>query len=613
MKTKLIAISLLCLTQFSTVDAQTQPVVEDKMEWFGEAKLGVFIHWGIYSVNGISESWAFFNNYINHPRYMKQLEGFTAKNYSPASWVELIKNSGAKYSVITTRHHDGVSLWDSKAKGSITTVQHSSARKDVLSPFVKELKKSGLKTGLYYSLPDWSHPNYDIATRTKKRYELKAQPRKWNQFVQYYQDQLRELSLQYQPDLIWFDGDWEHNADEWKSQSTLDLLKKYNKNIIINSRLNHLGDYETPEQGIPVLAPKSKYWELCYTMNDSWGYQPYDLHYKSPNMIVKTLADVISMGGNLLIDIGPKEDGTLPVQQVEVLENLGRWTKKYAPAVYGTERGIPNDYFRGKSAMSKDKKKLFLYLEENKKLVHLLGIKSPISEVKLIGEKGEKIPFSQESNGNVLLDTSTINFDPDITVLEISFHQPIDLMAKIEKPTPQIKDLLHVKNTQEAIYQVAYSMDRGDNLFLNSGLSSDGENHQFKLDGKENPEVLDWVSKHAEVLHNAKKGMPYGHYSGFSALSDDQQTLYLFVEGNPTGPIAIKGLKNLISRIRIVGEGTMLPHETYNKLYWSPIPGIVYIDIPKDRLDKNMTVIAILLDKPLDLYRESHGAIESNL
>jgi alpha-L-fucosidase len=128
-----------------------------------------------------------------------------------------------------------------------------------------------------------------------------------------------------------------------------------------------------------------------------------------------------------------------------------------------------------------------------------------------------------------------------------------------------------------------------------------------------NPETLQWISKHAEALFGTEKGLPEGHYPGMSSLSKDKQTVYLFVEGEPTGPIALKGIKNNIARIRIVGEGTLLDHSIYNKLYWSDRPGIIYVDIPKERLDKNMTVIAVLLDKPIELYREKIGAIENNL
>nr|WP_305051274.1 alpha-L-fucosidase [Elizabethkingia bruuniana] len=341
MKNRITSLLLLSLS-IGSIAAQEKKINDEaKMQWFRDAKLGVFIHWGIYSVNGISESWSFFNNYINHDNYMKQLGGFNASRYNPDEWTKLIKESGAKYSVITTRHHDGISLWDSKSDKAITSFKDASAKEDLIAPFVADLKKAGLKTGLYYSLPDWSHPYYDVNTRTKKRYDIAKDPVRWQNFIKYYQGQLNELSTQFKPDLIWFDGDWEHTSAEWQAPQTLANLRKYNPNIIINSRLNNHGDYETPEQGIPVVAPQSKYWELCYTMNDSWGYQPFDRNYKSPNMIVRTLADVISMGGNLLIDIGPKADGSIPAEQVKILENLGRWTKKNSDAIYTTRQGLP--------------------------------------------------------------------------------------------------------------------------------------------------------------------------------------------------------------------------------------------------------------------------------
>lgn len=612
MRTRFTSILLVSLTFAAhSVHAQTQPTVSKKMEWFNDAKLGIFIHWGIYSVDGISESWAFFNNYINHDNYMKQLNGFTASQYQPAEWVKLIKNSGAKYAVITTKHHDGVSLWNSKAEKATTIPVNSSAHKDVLTPFVQELKKSGLKTGLYYSLPDWSHPYYDINTRTKKSYEIKDDPQRWQNFVTYYQTQLNELSSQYQPDLLWFDGDWEHTSEEWQAAKTLENLKKFNSDIIVNSRLNHHGDYETPEQGIPVVPPQSKSWELCYTMNDSWGYQPFDKNYKTPNMLVRTLADVISMGGNLLLDIGPKSDGTLPEEQVEILKNLGRWTSKNSEAIYGTRKGLPFENYKGKSSLSGNKKSLFLYLEEAKDFDKIYGlITQPIS-AKIVGDHNSKVYF-EWNNGTVNLNLSKVNFDQDVTVVQLQFNDPLVFSKDISKEKHSLPELLEDKNSKLAVYNIARELYAGNNIFNSSGLTYDGMDMKIQTK-KTNPETLQWISKHSEALFETGKGLPEGHYSGLSALSKDQQTIYLFVEGTPTGPIALKGIKNGIARIRIAGEGSIISHKTYNKLYWSQTPGIIYIDIPKERLDKNMTVIAVLLEKPVELYRENVSAIESNL
>lgn len=614
MKNRLIkAISLGLLLSAYSINIQAQSVDNtQKMEWFKKAKLGIFIHWGIYSVNGISESWSFFNNYINYDNYMKQLNGFSASQYHPEQWTRLIKESGAQYAVITTKHHDGISLWNSKADKAITVPGNTPAKKDVLSPFISDLKKSGLKTGLYFSLPDWSHPYYDVNTRTKKRYELKNDPKRWENFVNYYQTQLRELSSSYRPDLLWFDGDWEHTSDEWKAPQTLNLLKEYNPDIIINSRLNNHGDYDTPEQGIPVTAPQNPYWELCYTMNDSWGYQPYDNNYKTSNMIIRTLADVISMGGNLLLDIGPKSDGTIPEKQVEILKNLGRWTLKNKNAIYETEQGIPFENYRGKSALSASKKSLFLYLEEVKSFTRIYGLDSRPVSAKIIGDERATVKVDYDADKTATLYFPEVKFDKDVTVVELTFDTP-PIFLKNSKQKAQLTDILERKNSQLASYEIADQLHLGNNLLNNTGLTGDGLDMTIKKTARTNSETLQWISKHAEALFETGKGLPGGYYSGMSALSKDRQTLYLFVEGTPTGPIALKGIKNGIARIRIVGEGTLISHSVYNKLYWSETPGIVYIDLPKDRLDKNMTVVAVLLDKPLELYKGKVGAIESNL
>lgn len=611
MKFQKVSLFVLLASTCLNVTAQNN-VSAQKMDWFEDAKLGVFIHWGIYSVDGISESWSFFNNYINHDNYIKQLDGFTAKNYKPKEWAKLIKQAGAKYTVITTKHHDGISLWNTKADKAITTLKDAAAKQDVITPFVEAIQQEGLHTGLYYSLPDWSHPYYDVFTRTRKRYELAKEPNRWNHYVEYYQKQLSELSQQYKPELIWFDGDWEHNAEEWKAKETLSLLSKYNPNIIINSRLNHHGDYETPEQGIPVTRPDAKFWELCYTMNDSWGYQPFDKKYKSPNMIIRTLVDCISMGGNLLLDIGPKADGSIPEEQLNILKQLGRWTNKHAAAIYGTRAGIPVENYQGKSALSKDGKTLYLYVYEQKPQLQLKGLlNSAVEKVAVVGDAASQVA-SAAVGETIQLDLTKVNFDQDVTVLAVQFKDKIQ-WGSVQEKAVTLASVLENKQTNTALNQIASTLHYGKNIFDHSGLTIDGMEAKLPTNNSTNPAVVEWVKKHAEALYETGKGLPEGHYEGLSALSKDRQTVYLFVEGTPTGPIALKGIKNGIARIRLVGEGSMINHEIFNKLYWSSIPGIVYIQAPKERLDKNMTVIAVLLDSPLALHREKIGAIENNL
>lgn len=439
---KKILSTLLIILITTQLFSQELNQEEKKMKWFEDAKLGIFIHWGIYAVNGIDESWSFYNGYISHDDYMKQLNGFNATNYNPAEWALLIKESGAKYAVLTTKHHDGVALWDTKC-GNLDVVEKSPAGKDLVLPFVKELRKNDVKVGLYYSLLDWSHPDYPNKTRIEKRYENDSV--KWSRFVDFNFCQLNELSQQFNPDLFWFDGDWEQSAEQWKAKELSEMLRNRNKNVILNSRIQGYGDYATPEQGLPIARPDSRYWELCMTMNDSWGFQHNDKNYKTPNQVINILVDCINKGGNLLLDIGPKADGTIPGEQVNILKELGRWTNKHREAIYATRAGIPADHFYG--------------------------------------------PTSLNQTGDIL---------------------------------------------------------------------------------------------------------------------------YLYLPYKPNGQVMLKGIKNKINRIWVVGNGTKLNWDIKMKQYWSAVPGIVYIDVPEKVLDEQVTVIAVLLDGKVDLYREKGQVIESN-
>ena len=442
MKYKFILYLIISVLSLPRICAQTYDDKETRMQWFKDAKLGIFIHWGIYSVDGIGESWSFHNGHISYEDYMKQLDGFSAKNYDPDYWAKLIKESGAKYAVLTSKHHDGVALWDTK-QSDLSLVKKSPAARDLIGPFCLALRDKDLKVGLYYSLIDWSHPDYPNFLRNKKRYS--DDPVKWQRFVKFNFGQLKELSKQYKPDLFWFDGDWEQTAEDWKAKELRESLFKWNPKVVLNSRLQGYGDYDTPEQGLPVTKPDSKYWELCMTINDSWGYQPNDNNYKTANQIIEMFIECISMGGNLLLDVGPKEDGTIPEEQLSVLKELGRWTNKHHESIYGTVAGIPP-----------------------------------------------------------------------------------------------------------------------------------------------------------------------GHFYGATALSKDHQTLYLYVNNKPNGSLMIKGLKNNIKKIWVVGEDTNLDYKIIGKRSWSEVPGIIYVDLPGEVLDQQVTVIGVSLDGPVDLYREDGQKIESN-
>ena len=417
------------------------------MQWFEDAKLGIFIHYGIYAVNGIPESWSFYNGQISYADYMKQLDGFTASNYNPETWAELFAEAGAKYAVLTSKHHDGVALWDTKLS-ELCVVQKTPAKRDLLTPYANALRKNGLKVGIYFSHLDWSHPNYATVYNGPQKASNHSNPfdypkgevdlDKWNSFVAFRNGQLKELDELVKPDLWWFDGGWEHNAIEWDAKEIREMLLKKNPRTIINERLTDNGDYSTPEQNFPITRPQEKYWELCLTTNDNWGFQHRDHHWKTPKEIITIFADVISNGGNLLLDIGPMEDGTIPKEQEGILKELGRWNHQHGEAIFGTIPGLRNGHFYGPSTMSKDSTCLYLFLPGNARgPIEVKGILNDVMTAEVLGTHKScatkivgKISWSAKP-GLLFIEVPQEEkwLDPMMTVIKLTFEKPLKIYS----------------------------------------------------------------------------------------------------------------------------------------------------------------------------------------
>ena len=406
--------------------------IKDKMQWFADAKLGIFIHAGIYSVDGVDESWSFHNKKISHAEYMKQLNGFTLSKYNPAEWAALIEESGARYAVITTKHHDGVAMYNTRMN-NMSSVKATPAKKDMITPFYTELRKRGIKCGAYYSLIDWSYVDYPGFLKDSSRYKVEDDYERWNRFRNFFQGQIREISTQFRPDLWWFDGDWEHSAEQWESEKIRNIILKENPNAIINSRLQGYGDYETPEQNFPVSRPKFTWWELCMTTNDNWGFHN-DNNWKTPYEVISIFVDAVSNGGNLLLDMGPKEDGTIPEEQITVLKELGAWNKKHGEAIFGTIGGIPQGHFYGPTTLSKDSTVLYLFLHgQTNGQIMIKGLDNRIEEITVLGNGTRlnhkivgKISWSHVP-GLVYIDVPASVLDKYITVVRLKLNKPVRL------------------------------------------------------------------------------------------------------------------------------------------------------------------------------------------
>jgi len=415
--------------------------------WFAEAKLGIFLHWGIYAVQGVGESWSFFNGNISYEDYMAQLDGFTADRYDPDAWADLFKRTGAGYAVLTTKHHDGVALWDT-ALSDLNVAQKSPAGRDLIGPYCDALRKHGLKVGLYFSHLDWSHPDYRSVFRAgatppppEKRNPFNApageeDPEAWTRFLQFHRGQLKELCERYRPDLLWFDGDWERTEDQWNMAELRDQLHAWAPGVMLNSRMGKHGDYKTPEQAVPILRPDGV-WEFCMTMNDAWGYRPSDTHYKTLRQIVYYFVQCISMGGNLLLDAGPKPDGTLPEEQVALLEGLGAWNRQHAEAIFPTGAGLPPGHTGHATTCSKDRKTLYVFIfDPPAGPIPFKGLRSPVESVDVL-HSGEKLAWDMVGGapwakipGVLWVDAPKGPAPEPAQVLRIRFTEPLTLFRE---------------------------------------------------------------------------------------------------------------------------------------------------------------------------------------
>jgi alpha-L-fucosidase len=415
------------------------------MTWFTDARLGIFIHWGVYSEGKGSESWAFHDGDMPYDTYIAQAGTFTAANYHPEHWAELFSAAGARYAVLTSKHHDGFALWDT-AQSRLNAKDGSPAGRDLVGPFCAAMRKEGLRVGLYFSHLDWSHPDYAsvlnaggvTASERTNRFSYPQGPENpaaWERFLAFHRAQLREITQRYHPDLLWFDGDWERSAEQWRMPELRRQLKEWLPGVILNSRMAGYGDYATPEQALPVHPPAGP-WELCMTINDSWGYQAKDRNFKTVRQIVRLLTECASQGGNLLLDVGPRSDGTITPEQEQVLRGLGRWTHKNAEALYGTTAGIAKDYYYGPSLLSKGRNVLYLVCYDRPADgIYVKGIRNAVRRASVVGggdlacRRFMKADWAKQP-GILIVDLPAADVDPDATVVRLELDGPIDLTAE---------------------------------------------------------------------------------------------------------------------------------------------------------------------------------------
>ncbi|MDR3717658.1 MAG: alpha-L-fucosidase [Bryobacteraceae bacterium] len=309
------------------VNAQTPEADADRerrMKWWHEAKFGMFIHWGLYSTLGRHE-WAMEEEGIPVAEYEKQAWQFKPKPNAARDWAKLAKRAGMKYMVMTSKHHEGFCNFDTK------TTNYNAAKtgpgRDLVKEYLDAARGEGLRAGLYFSLMDWHHPDgarcmSDEAARRR--------------FVDYVHAQARELCTNYgKLDVLWYDVNWPLSAAGWESEKMNKMVRGLQPDIILNNRSGIPEDFDTPEQHIQ--ASKSRNWEACMTMNDSWGFNKGDDNWKSPKTVIRNLVTCTRDGGNYLLNIGPMADGSIPPDSVRILSEVGQWMERNGAAVIGSD------------------------------------------------------------------------------------------------------------------------------------------------------------------------------------------------------------------------------------------------------------------------------------
>lgn len=318
------AASAVSTPVFAAGDASDR---ERRMKWWHEARFGMFIHWGLYSVLGRHE-WVMENEAIPVAEYEQLARRFKPKPNAAREWARLARQAGQKYMVMTTKHHEGFCQFDSKLTDYCAPKQGPG--RDLVKEYVEAARAEGLRVGFYYSLMDWHHPDgARCATDEAAR----------RRFVDYIHGQIRELLTNYgKIDVLWYDVAWPLDKDGWESEKMNAMVFQLQPDIIVNNRNKLEGDFSTPEQRIEAARGA---WESCMTMNDSWGYQKNDDNWKSAKTIVRNLATCARDTGNYLLNIGPKPDGSVPEESVRILATVGKWMDRNGQAIYRTERCQP--------------------------------------------------------------------------------------------------------------------------------------------------------------------------------------------------------------------------------------------------------------------------------
>ena len=491
------------------------------MDWWREARFGMFIHWGLYAVpsgewgQGTDHGeWIYTTAQIPIPKYEEFLQQFNPVKFDAEAWVKMAKDAGMKYIVITSKHHDGFALFDSEV--SDYDIMATPFKRDIMKELAEACRKYGIKMCWYHSIMDWHHPDYLPRRGWEDR---SAEGADFDRYVDYLHEQVTELLTNYGDiGVMWFDGEWESTWSPKYGESLYELCLRLQPDVIVNNRVTvgragmqdanreGVGDFGTPEQHIPAEGIQGLDWETCMTMGRHWGYNKRDT-FKSPRELVRNLIDIASKGGNYLLNVGPRPDGTFPDESVAILKNYAEWMNVNGEGIYGTQASPLGalDWGRCTAKQVDGKWRLYLHVfdwpSDGKLVVPLIGNDS--SEAWML-DGGARLTSTVVGNDIVIsVPQITDAGDATVVVLELD-EKPIVYKAPtiaaesdifIESVSVQIEassDQLVIRYTTDGsdpmadspVYRAAFSVDETTvvqaRAFFNGRAVSDVTSRQFE-------------------------------------------------------------------------------------------------------------------------------------
>jgi alpha-L-fucosidase len=415
----------LCWEEVNATDPARRRLWEQQMSWFNEAKFGMFIHWGPVSLASVEISWPIMRPErkwnISQDEYVNLFKRFNPVRYDPDAWVELARQSGQRYMVLVTKHHDGFCMFDS----SFTDykIANTAYKKDIVRMLGEACERANMPLGYYYSPPDMQHPAYrDTSRPARENWQGEPSRPEWPLYLRYMELQLRELLCRYRsPCVIWFDG-LDHQ-EKYDGYQVTRMIREISPITLVNNRIGVPGDFDTPEQYVPERIPVKgieiqgtdtalqhnlpagipsregfKPWETCMTINDTWAYNKNDKNFKPARQLIRTLVDVASKGGNFLLNVGPSPEGTVQPEFQERLREIGQWLAVNGESIYGTTFGPLQDLPWGRTTSKGDVVYVHVFEWPSNANLELPDLQRRVLDVRAL-DGGQKLEFTQSVKG----------------------------------------------------------------------------------------------------------------------------------------------------------------------------------------------------------------------